>query len=165
MRHVLTLISILVPILAFALTIGFVIPYARRRSQSPGLLGPPAPPGPLTCGEVMSRLHADHLSLADRREVASQLQGQRVRWTGTFCNMFQTRGSWTVLCTGDVPRGVYKNQFFFDPTGADRGRLERAAQGARLVVEGTVRIDLNNDLVTLEGPVVRFDLPPSPSAA
>lgn len=149
MKHLLFLLPVLVPILCLGLPAGFFIAYAlrlrRQRAQ---------PPGPLTCGEVRSRLHAANLSLADRNEIARQFEGQRVRWAATFTEMFRTRGSWSVLCHGEGQGG----QFFFDPASADRGPLERMTPGTRLVVEGTVRINLNHDLVTLESAVVRFDL-------
>ena len=66
MKHLLFLLPVLVPILCLGLPAGFFIAYAlrlrRQRAQ---------PPGPLTCGEVRSRLHAANLSLADRNEIAT----------------------------------------------------------------------------------------------
>jgi hypothetical protein len=110
-------------------------------------------PGPLTMDDVRSHLNAPNLSLADKRRMARTLDGQRIRWACTFCELFGSRGNTSALCIAE-PHG---GQFFFDPAGADRRRLIQTPQNTRLVVEGTLRVDLDNDLLTLDAPVVRFD--------
>jgi hypothetical protein len=113
------------------------------------------PPGSLTIDEVKAGLHASGISHADKRELAARFSGQRVRWACTFRELFTTKGSTSVLCTG-----LRGGQFFFDPARADAKRLEQTAEGTLLVAEGTVRVDLDHDLLTLDAPVVRFDLKP-----
>ena len=111
------------------------------------------PPGPLTIGEVKSHLGAYGLSLAEKRRLALMFDGQRVRWPCTFGEIYQTRSAMTARCVGE-PNG---GQFFFDPSQADCKVMEQIREGARMVVEGTLRVDLNHDLLTLDAPLVFFD--------
>lgn len=108
---------------------------------------------------MWSHLNAPNMSLADKQRIARTFHGQRVRWACTFCELFDSvSGSMTALYVSE-PDG---DQFFFDPTRADRKRLIRTPQKTRLVVEGTLSIDVSRGLLNLSVPVVRFDLDPGP---
>jgi hypothetical protein len=138
-----------VPLLVVALIVVVVVAAVQlRRRRERGRT-----PGPLTMDDVRAHLKAPNLSLADKRRMARTLDGQRIRWDCTFREVFGSRGNTTALCTAE-PHG---GQFFFDPAGADRRRLIQTPQNTRLVVEGTLRVDLDHDLLTLDAPVVRFD--------
>jgi hypothetical protein len=138
-----------VPLLVVALiAVAVVAAVLQRRRRERGRT-----PGPLTMDDVRNHLNAPNLSLADKRRMARTFDGQRIRWACTFYELFGSRGTTTALCTAE-PHG---GQFFFDPAGEDRRRLIQTPQNARLVVEGTLRVDLDHDLLTLDAPVVRFD--------
>jgi hypothetical protein len=136
-------IAVVVPVLGLVTALTIV---AAKR----GVLGGASsgPPGPMTYAEA-SRPLGDNLSLADKRELLSRVNGQRVRWSCSFVEAWTRRGTLSALVQADGG-----GQVFFDPGRRDRGRIEQMTRGMPLVVEGTVRVDIEHGLVNLEAPVL-----------
>jgi hypothetical protein len=151
----LAILPVLGVLLLFVVVAAFVIvPMLRKGSMRQQT------PGPLMFAEAWAPFR-DGLSLMEKRELASRVDGQRVRWSGTFQEVFGHRGGGitAMLRGGDPARGAC-GLFYFDPNGADRRHLESLRPGVPLVVEGTVRIDLDHELLTLDAAFLRPDMQP-----
>jgi hypothetical protein len=149
-----TIVTIVGPLLVPAGVVAFLlVRWARgvgRARQAPG---------PMTYAEASGPLRSD-LSLADKRELLSRVNGQRVRWLCTLLEAYETRGTLTALVTADNAGATPGGQVFFEPSGADRRRIELMRPGEHLVVDGTVRVDLDNSLMNLDAPVLPPDAQP-----
>jgi hypothetical protein len=152
--------SALVVLLVFAVVgLILVVPVLRKRSLSRQT------PGPLIFAEAWAPFR-DGLSLMEKRELASRVDGLRVRWSCTFIEVFTHRGgSVTAMLMGGDPAGGLRGRFYFDPAGADRKHLESVRPGVPLVVEGTVRIDLDHELLTLDAAFLCPDAQPGQTFA
>jgi hypothetical protein len=135
--------AVVAALIAVAVVAAVLLRRRRERGRTPG---------PLTMDDVRKHLNAPNLSLADKRRMSRTFEGQRIRWACTFRELFDS-GTMSALCTAE-PNG---GQFFFNPAGADRRRLIQTPQNTRMVVEGTLRVDLDHELLTLDAPVVRFE--------